>query len=160
MGPPVHRWWATAGIRPGDLVGAITNEAGVPGSAVGAIQINDAFSLVDVQAASADDIGRALAACDHPRPASPGPPRPLGPDAILTGMGAQAEPVPEVVRYGSGTLKMTGFRLDGALHGAWSWYRLDGSLMRAGSFDRGRQIGVWATYDRAGRVVKETDFGS
>ncbi len=50
-----------AGIRPGDLVGAITNEAGVPGSAVGAIQINDAFSLVDVQAAAADDIGRALA---------------------------------------------------------------------------------------------------
>jgi ATP-dependent RNA helicase DeaD len=51
-----------AGIRPGDLVGAITNEAGVPGSAVGAIQVNDAFSLVDVQAAAADDIGRALAA--------------------------------------------------------------------------------------------------
>jgi ATP-dependent RNA helicase DeaD len=50
-----------AGIRPGDLVGAITNEAGVPGSAVGAIQINDAFSLVDVQEAAADDIGRALA---------------------------------------------------------------------------------------------------
>ncbi len=50
-----------AGIRPSDLVGAITNEAGVPGSAVGAIQISDAFSLVDVQAAVADDIGRALA---------------------------------------------------------------------------------------------------
>ena len=50
-----------AGIRPGDLVGAITNEAGVPGSVVGAIQINDAFSLVDVQAAVADDVGRALA---------------------------------------------------------------------------------------------------
>jgi ATP-dependent RNA helicase DeaD len=50
-----------AGIRPGDLVGAITNEAGVPGTAVGAIQINDAFSLVDVQASVADDIGRALA---------------------------------------------------------------------------------------------------
>jgi len=50
-----------AGIRPGDLVGAITNEAGVPGSVVGAIQINDAFSLVDVQEAVADDVGRALA---------------------------------------------------------------------------------------------------
>jgi ATP-dependent RNA helicase DeaD len=42
-------------------VGAITNEAGVPGSAVGAIQINDGFSLVDVQEAVADDVGRALA---------------------------------------------------------------------------------------------------
>jgi ATP-dependent RNA helicase DeaD len=50
-----------AGIRPGDLVGAITNEAGVPGSVVGAIQINDGFSLVDVQESVADDVGRALA---------------------------------------------------------------------------------------------------
>jgi hypothetical protein len=30
--------------------------------------------------------------------------------------------------------------------------------MRAGEFDRGRQVGVWRTFDRAGRVVKETDF--
>jgi ATP-dependent RNA helicase DeaD len=50
------------GLRPGDLVGAITNEAHVPGSAVGAIQINEGFSLVDVQEGVADDIGRALAA--------------------------------------------------------------------------------------------------
>jgi hypothetical protein len=31
--------------------------------------------------------------------------------------------------------------------------------MRAGSFDRGRQIGTWRTYDRMGTVVKETTFG-
>ena len=30
--------------------------------------------------------------------------------------------------------------------------------MRAGSFDRGRQVGAWRTYDRAGKLVKETDF--
>ena len=47
-------------MRPGDLVGAITNEAHVPGSAVGAIQINDGFSLVDVQEAVADQVVRAL----------------------------------------------------------------------------------------------------
>ena len=35
-------------MRPGDLVGAITNEAGVRGNAVGAIQIADDFSLVEV----------------------------------------------------------------------------------------------------------------
>jgi antitoxin component YwqK of YwqJK toxin-antitoxin module len=35
---------------------------------------------------------------------------------------------------------------------------MDGSLMRAGSFDHGRQVGVWRTYDRSGRVVKETTF--
>ena len=30
--------------------------------------------------------------------------------------------------------------------------------MRSGSFDHGRQIGTWRTYDRAGEVVKETTF--
>jgi ATP-dependent RNA helicase DeaD len=49
-----------SGIRPGDLVGAITNEAGVSGSAVGSIQINDGFSLVDVQEGVADAVVRAL----------------------------------------------------------------------------------------------------
>ncbi len=50
-----------AGLRPGDLVGAITNEAHVPGSVVGAIQINEGFSLVDVQEGVADDVVAALA---------------------------------------------------------------------------------------------------
>ncbi|MFL5646082.1 MAG: DEAD/DEAH box helicase, partial [Chloroflexota bacterium] len=50
-----------AGLRPADLVGAITNEAHVPGSAIGAIQINDGFSLVDVQEGVADAVVSALA---------------------------------------------------------------------------------------------------
>jgi ATP-dependent RNA helicase DeaD len=49
-----------AGMRPGDLVGAITNEAGVGGSAVGAIQIADGFSLVDVAAPVAENVIVAL----------------------------------------------------------------------------------------------------
>ncbi len=49
-----------AGIRPGDLVGAITAEAGVPGSTIGAIQIADAFSLVDVAEEAADRVVQAL----------------------------------------------------------------------------------------------------
>jgi ATP-dependent RNA helicase DeaD len=49
-----------AGLRPGDLVGAIANEAGVPGSAVGAIQLFDDFTLVDVQASVADAVANAL----------------------------------------------------------------------------------------------------
>ena len=44
------------------------------------------------------------------------------------------------------------------MHGAWEWHRLDGTLMRTGSFDRGLQVGTWRTFDRSGRVVKETDF--
>jgi ATP-dependent RNA helicase DeaD len=38
------------GIRPGDIVGAIANEAGVPGQAIGAIDIYDNFTFVDVPA--------------------------------------------------------------------------------------------------------------
>jgi ATP-dependent RNA helicase DeaD len=37
-----------SGVRPGDIVGAIANEAGVPGNAIGAIDIYDKFSFVDV----------------------------------------------------------------------------------------------------------------
>jgi ATP-dependent RNA helicase DeaD len=49
-----------AGLRPGDLVGAITNEAGVPGSVVGAIRIFDDFALVDVQPQVAMAVAAAL----------------------------------------------------------------------------------------------------
>lgn len=45
------------------------------------------------------------------------------------------------------------------MHGAWGWFRTDGSLMRTGQFDRGTQTGTWRTYDRTGRVLKETTFG-
>jgi ATP-dependent RNA helicase DeaD len=37
-----------AGIRPGDLVGAIANEANINSNLIGAIHIDDRFSLVDV----------------------------------------------------------------------------------------------------------------
>lgn len=67
--------------------------------------------------------------------------------------------VPEVVHYANGVVKMRGAHLDGEMHGAWEWFRTDGTVMRTGRFDRGRQIGVWRTFDRAGRLVKETDFG-
>jgi ATP-dependent RNA helicase DeaD len=49
-----------AGIRPADLVGAITAEAGVPGSAIGAIQITDGFALVDVADEVLEQVVRAL----------------------------------------------------------------------------------------------------
>jgi ATP-dependent RNA helicase DeaD len=51
-----------AGIRPGDLVGAITGEAGINSKELGAIQIADRFSLIEVPAARADDIMAALRA--------------------------------------------------------------------------------------------------
>ena len=51
-----------AGIRPGDLVGAITGEAGVPSSVVGGIQITETFSVVEVPEEMADTIIRAVGA--------------------------------------------------------------------------------------------------
>ena len=45
-----------AGIRPGDLVGAITNESGITAKQLGAIEIADAFSLVDVEESVADTV--------------------------------------------------------------------------------------------------------
>jgi ATP-dependent RNA helicase DeaD len=49
-----------AGIRPADLVGAITNEAGVSSRDLGAIEIADGFSLIEVPEAVADDVTRAM----------------------------------------------------------------------------------------------------
>jgi ATP-dependent RNA helicase DeaD len=51
-----------AGVRPGDLVGAITGEAGITSRELGAIEIADRFSLVDVAAPLADDVIAALRA--------------------------------------------------------------------------------------------------
>ena len=49
-----------AGLRPGDLVGAIANEAGVTGQSIGAIRIDESYSLVDVRSESADAVISAL----------------------------------------------------------------------------------------------------
>ena len=50
------------GVRPGDLVGAITGEADVRSRSLGAIEIADKFSLVEVPEALADQIIAALKA--------------------------------------------------------------------------------------------------
>jgi ATP-dependent RNA helicase DeaD len=47
-------------VRPGDLVGALAGEAGIPGSRIGKIEIRDSFSLVEVQAEFADRVIQAV----------------------------------------------------------------------------------------------------
>ena len=65
-----------AGMRPGDLVGAIANEAGVPGSAIGAIQIAE-FLLPRGRGRHGCRSRRRGPARRHdPRANLPGPPRP------------------------------------------------------------------------------------
>ena len=51
-----------AGVRPGDLVGAITGEAGIGSREIGAIEIADRFSLVEVPERLANAIVAALRA--------------------------------------------------------------------------------------------------
>ena len=62
--------------------------------------------------------------------------------------------------YPNGNARFRGFHLDGEMHGEWTFYRADGSVMRNGTFDRGRQVGVWRTFARDGRLVTEKDFGA
>ncbi len=62
-GPWVRLWVGagrSTGLRPQDLVGAITHEAGVPGRVVGAIRIAEHHALVDVAAEVADGVIQAL----------------------------------------------------------------------------------------------------
>ena len=49
-----------AGVRPQDLVGAIVNEAGVTAREIGAIEIADRFSLVELPEDQVDHVIRAL----------------------------------------------------------------------------------------------------
>jgi ATP-dependent RNA helicase DeaD len=51
-----------AGIRPGDLVGAITGETGLTGRDIGAIEIHQRFALVEVPESAADEVIGALKA--------------------------------------------------------------------------------------------------
>lgn len=43
-------------VSPGEMVGAITGECGIPGRSIGAISIQNHFSLVEVQSDLADDV--------------------------------------------------------------------------------------------------------
>jgi uncharacterized protein YdhG (YjbR/CyaY superfamily) len=60
--------------------------------------------------------------------------------------------------YDNGVVKSRGSIRDGAMHGAWTFYRKDGSVMRTGSFRLGERTGVWRTFDRAGGMVRESSF--
>jgi ATP-dependent RNA helicase DeaD len=50
----------SSGVRPQDLVGAITGESHLSGRDIGAIEIADRFSLVEVPESAADDVVAAL----------------------------------------------------------------------------------------------------
>jgi len=51
-----------SGIRPQDLVGAIAGETNLSGRDIGAIEIADRFSLVEVPESAADEVIAAMRA--------------------------------------------------------------------------------------------------
>jgi ATP-dependent RNA helicase DeaD len=59
-GGDMARLWinvgAKEGVRPGDLVGVIANEGGVKGGQVGRVDIRESFSIVEVEAAVAEQV--------------------------------------------------------------------------------------------------------
>jgi len=62
--------------------------------------------------------------------------------------------------HNDGTIWAKGAMIGDVLEGHWEWFRKDGTKMRSGHFKGGKQTGKWTTYDRNGKVVKVTDFGS
>lgn len=65
---------------------------------------------------------------------------------------------PRLEFYDNGMVKAEGGMRGGLLHGRWSWYRADGTLMRVGRFAAGEQVGTWETWDRDGRLARSTAY--
>jgi antitoxin component YwqK of YwqJK toxin-antitoxin module len=61
-----------------------------------------------------------------------------------------------VERHRDGSIRARGPLVHGQPDGYWEWFRLDGTMLRSGSFERGRQTGEWTTYDKSGVVYKVT----
>lgn len=59
-------------------------------------------------------------------------------------------------RYKDGSIRAKGETIDDVLTGYWEWFRKDGTIMRSGRFENGKQVGEWTTYDTQGKVYKVT----
>lgn len=59
--------------------------------------------------------------------------------------------------YDNGFTEYTGTIKDGRMHGAWEWFRRDGTLKRSGRFIAGEAVGTWTTYDSEGNPYKVTE---
>jgi antitoxin component YwqK of YwqJK toxin-antitoxin module len=64
--------------------------------------------------------------------------------------------VERIERHKDGSIRAKGHVLDGVLSGYWEWFRKDGTRLRSGHFNNGKQTGDWTTYDARGRVYKVT----
>ena len=61
-----------------------------------------------------------------------------------------------IKRHNDGSIWAKGTLVDGRFQGYWEWFRKDGTRMRSGYFEKGKQVGEWTTYDKKGKVYKVT----
>jgi antitoxin component YwqK of YwqJK toxin-antitoxin module len=72
-------------------------------------------------------------------------------------MGARtARPKSHTLYHRDGSVWAKGQTIGDVPTGYWEWFRKDGTRMRSGFFEDGKQVGEWTTYDRKGRVYKVT----
>jgi antitoxin component YwqK of YwqJK toxin-antitoxin module len=71
-----------------------------------------------------------------------------------------AKPIERIDHHNDGSLKAKGSAINDVLTGYWEWFRKDGTKMRSGYFENGKQTGEWTTYNASGKVVKVTRMKS
>jgi antitoxin component YwqK of YwqJK toxin-antitoxin module len=54
------------------------------------------------------------------------------------------------------TIWSKGKIVNGLPEGYWQWFRIDGTLKRAGYFNQGKPYGLWTTFDQLGKPYKTT----
>jgi antitoxin component YwqK of YwqJK toxin-antitoxin module len=65
-------------------------------------------------------------------------------------------PKKHIVYHADGSVWARGQMAGGVMTGYWEWFRKDGTKMRSGYFENGRQVGNWTTYDGKGKPFKIT----
>jgi antitoxin component YwqK of YwqJK toxin-antitoxin module len=63
-----------------------------------------------------------------------------------------------IVYHKDGSVWARGKMTNGVCEDYWEWFRKDGSKMRSGYFKKGKQVGLWTTYDKTGKAFKVTDI--
>jgi antitoxin component YwqK of YwqJK toxin-antitoxin module len=63
---------------------------------------------------------------------------------------------PHIHYHKDGSVWAKGRTFDDVATGYWEWFRKDGSKLRSGYFENGKQTGEWTTYDRKGKPYKVT----
>lgn len=65
---------------------------------------------------------------------------------------------PHVHYHRDGSIWAKGNIVGGEPEGYWEWFRKDGTIVRSGTFKRGKQTAAWTAYDRKGNVYKVTYY--